>query len=74
MQALAQAPLTVSSPTWWPIADARGENSVRSMPRSAISLSWLPSIDSLSSSSEISGYGGGCPASRQAVWAVGAVV
>ena len=78
----AQRALTDSSPTWWPMAEARGEKIVRSIPRSAIRRSWLVSIVSRISSSEILGYGGGAwPASkaahwasRQAVCAAGAVV
>ncbi len=41
------------------MAEARGEKSVRSTPRSRISRNWLPSIDSRISSSEIDGYRGG---------------
>jgi hypothetical protein len=36
---LVQRLLTASSPTWCPIAEARGEKTVRSMPRSLISRS-----------------------------------
>jgi hypothetical protein len=64
------------------MAEARGENSVTSMPRSSISRSWLDSIVSRISSSLMVGYVGGVvPASqaatccsRQAVCAAGAVV
>ena len=33
--------LTLSSPMWWPMPEARGEKIVRSVPRSLCSLSWL---------------------------------
>ena len=55
LQALAQAWLTASSPRWWAMAEARGENSVRSAPRSASSLSWWSATLARSSSSEIAG-------------------
>jgi hypothetical protein len=50
--------LTASSPKLCSIAEARGEKIVASMPRSAISFSWLPSTEARMSSSEMSGYGG----------------
>jgi hypothetical protein len=64
------------------MAEARGEKIVRSMPRSDISFSWVPSTDVRMSSSGMPGYGGGAIpdakasfwACRQAVCAFGAVV
>ena len=50
-----QRALTPSSPMWCPIAEARGEKTVRSIPRSRISRSWLPSTEERSSSSVMSG-------------------
>ena len=38
---------------WWPMPEARGEKIVRSVPRSRCSLSWLSSMLSLISSSDI---------------------
>ncbi len=49
---------TASSPSWWPMAEARGENSVRSAPRSRCSFSWLASMVSRISSSLMRGAGG----------------
>ena len=53
MQIAAQVELTAKSPIWWAMKLARGEKMVRSAPRSRMNLSWLVSIDSLSSSSLI---------------------
>ena len=53
--ARVQAMLTRSSPTWWAMAEARGEKIVRSAPRSRSSRSWFFSIVSRISSSEIAG-------------------
>ena len=47
----AQVLDTLKSPMWWAMKLARGLNSVMSLPRSFISLSWLVSMDSRSSSS-----------------------
>ena len=44
---------TPKSPMWWAMKLARGLNSVMSLPRSFMSLSWLVSMDSRSSSSLI---------------------
>jgi hypothetical protein len=51
----AHRALTPSSPMWCPIAEARGENTVMSIPRSAMRRSWLVSTVSRISSSEIVG-------------------
>ncbi len=51
----AHSRLTASSPRWWAMADARGEKTVRSMPRWSISGSWLVSMVSRISSSLIVG-------------------
>ena len=45
--------LTLSSPMWWPMPEARGEKIVRSVPRSCCSLSWFASRLSRISSSDI---------------------
>ena len=45
LQIAAQVDDTLKSPMWWAMKLARGENSVRSLPRSFISRSWLLSID-----------------------------
>ena len=55
LQARDHSTLTRSSPSWWPMADARGEKIVMSEPRSRSSLSWFCSIDSRISSSEMAG-------------------
>ncbi|MCY1543278.1 hypothetical protein D9M68_790890 [compost metagenome] len=53
LQIAAQVLETLKSPMWCAMKLARGENSVMSLPRSFISLSWLVSMDSRSSSSLI---------------------
>ena len=55
LHARAHSMLTRSSPSWWAMADARGEKIVMSAPRSRSSRSWFCSIDSRISSSEIAG-------------------
>ena len=55
LHARAHSPLTRSSPSWWAMADARGEKIVMSAPRSRSSRSWFCSIDSRISSSEMAG-------------------
>ena len=84
LQIAAQVELVSKSPTWCAMKLARGLNTVRSEPRSFMSLSWLVSIDSRSSSSLIFRLlGSGCwlgsfsaaiCRSRQAPSAAGAVV
>ncbi len=44
LQARDHCRLIASSPTWWAMAEARGEKMVRSAPRSRCSLSWAPSM------------------------------
>jgi len=53
LQIAAQVELVWKSPMWCAMKLARGENTVRSLPRSFIFASWFFSIDSRSSSSEI---------------------
>ena len=53
LQMAAQVELTLKSPMWWAMKLARGEKMVRSEPRCFISLSWLVSMVSRSSSSLI---------------------
>ncbi len=53
LQIAAHVELTPKSPIWWAMKLARGLKTVRSQPRSFISLSWFASIDSRSSSSLI---------------------
>jgi hypothetical protein len=53
LQMAAQVLLTSKSPMWWAMKLARGLKIVRSLPRCFISLSWLVSMVSRSSSSLI---------------------
>src|SRR5205085_11089468 len=53
LQIAAQVLDTLKSPMWCAMKLARGENSVRSLPRSFIRRSWLLTIDSRMSSSLI---------------------
>ncbi len=53
MQIAAQVLDTSKSPMWWAMKLARGLNTVRSLPRSRILASWLVSMVSRISSSEI---------------------
>ncbi len=55
LQRRVQALDTASSPTWCAMVEARGENTVTSAPRSLIRRIWFFSIDSMISSSEMSG-------------------
>ena len=53
LQICVHSTLTLSSPIWWPMPEARGEKIVMSVPRSRCSLSWAPSTLSRISSSLI---------------------
>ena len=53
LQIAAQVLETWKSPMWWAMKLARGLNSVRSLPRCFMNLSWFVSMDSRSSSSLI---------------------
>jgi hypothetical protein len=53
LQIAAQVLDTSKSPMWWAMKLARGENSVRSLPRSFIRRSWLLTMVSRMSSSLI---------------------
>jgi hypothetical protein len=69
LQIAAHRDDTAKSPMWWAMNEARGEKTVRSIPRSSISRSWLAAMLSRNSSSLIrsSSGDGACEGSSMPV-------